>query len=303
MSATLDEARIRIIENLDVFLGSLRSAYDDSEPEHMIRQIDYLRLQILGIVPSVFEKGVIFGLIICRSGDLQHLYQGGMMGVGMVPVDSSPSSWVIPRGEIWNGTEIKQLIPADGYDYVYELTLPSSLSSASNSLAIGSLFYMTDTESFKVILLGQTLITDPSALIEKSNLNVDEFVSRMMGYDELDQEFIIPNPTNGIRIARLVIDVNDFSAGDYTIHARPERDLYPFPTGMSFDKMRSLSKKISDVRKYADMPSFDDTIVSELLLSIFRSPTWVPDFETYWSSPRTMPTNVRYYYDILESEI
>jgi len=303
MSVTLDEARIRFVNELDVFLGGIRSAYDDSEPDHMIRQVDYLRLQILGIVPSVFVIGVTFGLEICQVGDLQHLYQGGVPGAGMRPVPIDPNTWVLARGEVWDGTAIKQIMPAEGYDFVYQLSLPSALSSAENSLVVGGLFYITSTKSFSVVLLGQTGPANPARFLEKKDVDVDGFVTSMMGYDELDEFLIVPTPTDGIRIARLVVDVDDFDAGEYTIHARDERDLYPFPTGISYDELRVLSKKISDARKLADMPAFDETLVSGLLFPVFRSSTWVPDFETYWSTPRTMPPNVRYYYDILEDII
>lgn len=300
MPSTLDEARVRFVEEMDIFLGGIRSAYDDSEAYHMIRQIDYLRLQILGIVPDVFTRGVIFGLLICQSGDLQHAYQGGM---STTFVQTDPTRWVITRGEIWDGSKIKQILPLDGYDHVYELSLPAALSSAPNSLSIGALFYMIDTGSFFVKMLGQTATDNPAMFIEKDEIDVSDFVDIMMGYGDVDSDLIVPSPTNGIRIAKLVVDVDDFDAGEYTVYARPDRDLYPFPEGMSFDETRLLSKNISDAMKIADLPSFDETLVSGVLLPIFRSPTWVPDFKTYWSGTRTMPTNVQFYYDILEDYI
>jgi len=226
-----------------------------------------------------------------------------MPPAGYGPILTDPSKWVVTRGEVWDGTSMRQIMPAEGYDQVYELTLPSALSSAPNSLSTGSLFYMVNTGTFAVVLLGQTGTGNPAMFIEKSGVDVDGFVELMMGYDELDANLIVASPTNGIRVARIVVDVDDFDAGEYTVYAHPERDLYPFPTGFSYDEMRLLAKKISDVRKLADMSAFDETIVSGILLPVFRSTTWVPDFGTYWSSPRTMPTNVRYYYDILEDEI
>jgi len=303
MSVTMDDARVRFVEEMDVFLGGIRSAYDDSDPEHMIRKIDYLRLQILGLVPNVFEKGVIFGLEICQEGDLQHLYQGGIYPAGSGYLSIDPNSWVLSRGEVWDGTSIVQIMPSGGYDFVYQLSLPPALSSADNSIAVGGLFYITSTKTFSVVLLGQTGPSNPAMFIEKKNTDVDEFVDSVMGYNDLNDGLIVPAPTNGIRIARLVIDVDSFDDGEFTVYARDERDLYPFPTGMSCDEMRLLSKKISDTRKLADMDGFDETIVSGILLPVFRSSTWVPNFETFWSSPRTMPPNVRYYYDILEDLI
>lgn len=300
MSVTQEYDLTRFMETLDGVLLGLRDRSDDLDPRSGVSIIDSVRRGCLGIVGDTFSMGVIFGLDLCQVGDIASTSYG-MMGGYEMGGGSDPRDWVVTRGALFDGTQIRNLEPLDGVEYVYKLALPSGMAGA-NFLAPGAIVYDTSTAAFRTRMLGQSGYTSVFRTIEKTNVSTSEIVEAALGENPQDDDLHVQPTATQIVIGRFVVDVELMGGGesDYVIVGSSARDRYPLPSGIPHPSYAQFAVDIDTAMGITDDPTFDATIAYNVLLPIVNAAVWGGSFYGYWTAGgRVLPTNVKYYYNQL----
>jgi len=296
-------AIINFMNTLDNFFASMRLNIDNQDPNSMIQVLNLLRCQNYGKNIDVFTNGVIFGVQVCQIKQI-----GETWGLGYGP--SGPSSsllsnenlndWVVTRGNIFDGTNIINIEPSEGHAYVYKLA-PYITDQMQNYLIPGIVLYSTTNNTFKTVLSGQTTINHPVIAVEKTGINKEQTIQNALNYKYFNDDFRLSTTNTEIEICRFIIDVN--SANDYEIHVLNHRALYPFIYGQPRSTFMVFAQKIYNNIYNAIVDGYDSNLVYSMMYYIVNADIWgsgTNAFYTYWTTGgRILPTNVKYYYNIL----
>lgn len=303
MAISQDLAILNLMQTLDNFLASMRNRVDNQDPYSVIQILNVLRCQNFGKDIDIFNKGIIFG---CSASQVKNLGETWGISYGQQGPDESltegenAEDWVITRGNIFDGTRIINIEPSEGVSYVYKIS-PIITEKMVNFLIPGAVFYSTTTHSFRTILSGQVNINYPVVAIEKTGISQQIFIDSFCNYKYFNNIFKIDRNTNDINLCNFLVDVN--SINDYNIYILNNKDLYPFIFGQPYYKFMYFSKKINDYISDAIIDGYDSSIIYNLMYYIVNAAVWgsgATPFYTYWTTGgRVLPSNVKYYYNIL----
>lgn len=298
MSVTQAYDLTRFMNTLDDVLLGLRDRSDELDPRSGTSLVDSIRLGCLGIGSSTFTSGVIFGLDLCRVQDIASQSYGMMPGMGgEIGGGLDPDDWVVSRGSLFDGTQVRNIEPADGTEYVYALTLPPGIEGA-NFIAIGAVLYEVSTGSFVTKMLGQS--GSVVRTIEKTNISTTDILNAALGENPLDDDLRVQPTATQVLIGRFVLDVEliDGDASDYEIFGSSARDRYPLPSGIPYHSYAELAVKVDLAMGITAQSSFDTTLAYNVLGPVVSAAVWGTSFYDYWTTPgRVLPTNVKYYYN------
>ena len=186
--------------------------------------------------------------------------------------------------------------------FLVSLYLPEKMV---NFLIPGAVFYSTTSHSFRTVLSGQVNVNYPVIAIEKTGITAQNFINLFSNYKYFNNIFKIDRNANDINICNFLIDVNGIN--DYNIYILNNKDLYPFTFGQPYYKFMIFSKKINDYISEAVVNGYDSSIIYNLMYYIVNAAIWgtgATPFYTYWTTGgRSLPTNVKYYYNILFTPI
>ena len=307
MAIPQDLAILNLMQVLDNFLASMRIRVDSQDPHSVIQILNVLRCQNFGKGIDIFNKGIIFG---CSASQIKNL--GETWGLSYGPSGASeslierdnPEDWVITRGNIFDGIRIINIEPSEGVVYAYKIS-PIITEKMINFLIPGAVFYSTSTHSFRTVLSGQVNVNYPVVAIEKTGITSKNFINSFSSYKYFNNLFKVDRLTNDINICNFFVDVSDLN--NYGIYILNNKDLYPFTFGQPYYKFMIFAKKINDYISEAIIDGYDSSIIYNLMYYIVNASVWgvgATPFYTYWTTGgRSLPSNVKYYYNILFTPI
>lgn len=303
MSVSQAYGLARFMYTLDDVLLGLRDRSDDDDSRSGVSLIEAERLSCLGISDSTFSRGVIFGLDLCQVENIASMTYGapGAGAGGGIGGGLDPREWVVTRGALFDGTQLRNVEPTDELEFVYTLALPSGLRGA-NFIGIGAVLYETATGQFVTRMLGQSGYTGVIRTIEKTNVAVTDVLTAAFGENPQDDDLRVQPTATQIVIGRFVLDAELISddVADYEIHASSARDRHPLPSGLPCASYSRFAKLLTDAMGTTSDPTFDSTLAYNLLGPVVEAAAWGGSFYDYWTTPgRSLPTNVKYYYNQL----
>jgi len=298
MSVTQAYDLTRFMDTLDCVLLGLRDRSDELDPRSGTSLVDSIRLGCLGIGSSTFTSGVIFGLDLCQVQNIASQSYGMMPGmVSGMGGGLDPNAWIVTRGALFDGTQVRNIEPTDGTEYVYALSLPSGLEGA-NFIAIGAIVYETSTGAFMTKMLGQS--GSVVRTMEKTNVSVQDILEAALGENPKDDDLRVQPTATQILIGRFVLDAEliDGDTSDYEIFGSSSRDRYPLPSGIPYRAYAELAVEIDTAMGITAEASFDTTMAFNVLTPVVNAAVWGTSFYDYWTTPgRVLQTNVKYYYN------
>ena len=298
MPVSADDARMRLVETLDGLLLSFRRQLDDEDPTAAVPVLSGLKATSLGIVPTRYDRGVIFGLDVCQIDDVMP-YGSNMPGpmVWTLPDGIFPGDWVVSIGALHDGDKSVNLWASMQVPYVYRVVLPTSLRGA-NCYAMGAIVYDCNTGVMSTRLLGGT----PPITIEKGDITLERMLRAALREDPQDTDFKVTETADEILVARMLIDVESATAAGavFTLHTSNGKRRHPLPSGIPCEQYADMAVLVQKAIRVVDQASFDTTTVYELMLNICDAATWGTSFYDYWITPgRSLPSNTKHYYNAL----
>ena len=299
---TADETRARLIDTLDDVLLSFRRQLDDADPTAAVPMMSMMKAAALGIAPSRYDRGVIFGLDICTLNDVISYGYGGMQTPGgwTLPGGVFPWDHVVTAGTLHDGTKLVNLWGTDGTPYVHRLLLPTTLRGA-NFYTMGAVVYDTTSNTFSTRLLGGN---NPPVTIEKDDVTLADIERAALREDPADADFKVQPTAVEVLIGRFLADVESATEDGirFTLHTSVAPRRFPLPSGLPCEAYADLAVLVQSQLSLTDQASYDTTTVYGIMLEICDAATWGTSFYDYWTAPgRTLPDNVKYYYNALFS--
>ena len=300
---TADDVRLRLVQALDNLLLSFRRQCDDGDPTSSVQMMSMLKASTLGIIASRYDQGVIFGLDICHLNDAMSYLYGASPGGPFdwtLPAGMFPDDWIVSKGTLHNGQKLINMQGANGSPYIHRIQLPSTLRGA-NFYTAGAVVYNRTSASIVTNLLGGNT---PPVMIEKDDVTLYQMLISTLGDNPLDTEFKVQPTSNEILIGRFLADVS--SATDEgitsTLYTSGHKRWYPVPSGLPCENYNDLAVLIDSAINTVEQTAFGTTSVYDLMLEICDAGTWGTSFYDYWTTPgRSLPSNVKYYYNELFS--
>jgi len=303
MAISQSLAIINLMETLDNFLASMRLNIDNLSITSVIQFLNILRCQNYGNNISIYNNGIIFGLQACQIknlGETWNLTYGPNGPDNSLLENDNMNDWVITRGNIYDGNKIINIEPLDSQVYVYKIA-PYITSEMQNYLIPGVVYYSTTNHNFNTFLAGQTTISYPIQGVEKTGINKENFIQNALNYKCFNNMFDTTLSSTNIKVCRFIVDVNDID--DYEISVLNQRNLYPFIYGQPYYSYMNFSAQIYNYIKIGLASGYDSNVVLSLFYYIVNAAVWgtgTNAFYTYWTTGgRVLPTNVKYYYNIL----
>ena len=305
MAITKDEALLNLMNTLDNFFASMRMTIDNLDYRSSTQILNSIRCQNYGKTISIFNKGIIFGLTPCQIRDLGETW--GMEFGSSYPdesllKDENLHDWIITRGNIFHNNKIINIEPEHNKPYSYKIH-PHITEKMESYLIPGTVLYSTITDLFRTTLMGQQTINHPINGIEKNGMDINKLIQ--LNYKYFTECFRETISGNDVLICRFIVDVS--SIDSYELYVLNSKDTYPFIYGQPYQSFMIFAQNIYNCIEQVLEDGYDSDLIYNLMYYIVNAETWgigTNAFYTYWTTGgRTLPPNVKYYYNILFTPI
>jgi len=284
------------------------SAYSD---------IQYIISSFNGIVPEFYNKGIIFGLNICRFSEIPNYfyypsylnYAENVVFTTLSGANVNKDDLVVTRGNIFDGNKVVNIGIGKENLYVYKIYYPSYNHRLSNCYVLGCVVYDVATSNFYTVLYGshnefniQRTQTSVPVAIDKDSYKLQEVID-MFKNCKIYKKIGFTIPESCIRIGYVLFDITniDNSENDYEVYKIiDDRQMYPLYLGLpSLNNVNLADRILEIINNIATLYSIEERQVVLLFNMLYNLNIWGDDnFYTYCQNNQ-VPDIIKYYIEYL----